>query len=815
MKIMDTFLRDLRYSFRLLINSPGFTAIAVLSIALGIGANTTVFSVINAVLLKSLPYKDPDSLVLLWGNSKAEERLKGRNQVSATDAADYRSQSSAFEEVATFAGWFPIMSGGTEAERIPAIQVGDGFFKVMKGTPQLGRVFTPEEQEEGKDFVIVLSHALWQRRFAGDPNIVGKSVLLNGRPYNVVGVMGPDFRPLPASLVAPEGQFYRPVAEKYDDTARDERHLRAIGRLKPGATIAQAQSDVNVIAQRLEQQYPKSNKNQAINVVSLTDEIVGDIRPTLWTIFGAVVFVLLVACANVANLLLARASVRYKEITIRSAIGAARSQLVRQLLTESLLLSFIGGLLGLGLTLWGISLVSSLGSKINPMFQDIQLDTRVLLFTLGISIVTGLIFGLAPALQISKPNLTESLKEGGRGSGAGGSRNRLRSALVVSEIAMTLVLLVCAGLLIRTVMQLRNVNTGFDPQNILAMNIGLPAIKYPKPENQIAFFKQATDRIASLPGVKAAGITSVLPFSDNFDGRGLVVEDQPRPRGEEITVDLYITTAGYLKAMNIAILHGRPFDDQDTADSAKVALINQTMADQLWPNQDPLGKRIRFTGSETDPGPWRTVVGVVGGVSQYGLDQKPSMQIYLPHAQFPTSFITIVVKTEGDPYAMTNAVRREILSVDRDQAVFQVTTLEQLLGESILNRRFFMMLLTVFAALALTLAAVGIYGVMSYVASQRTHEIGIRMALGAQTKDVLKLIVGNGMSLALVGVALGLAGALALTRVMAGLLFGVTTTDALTYISVSAGLIAIALLACYIPARRATKIDPLVALRYE
>jgi putative ABC transport system permease protein len=380
---------------------------------------------------------------------------------------------------------------------------------------------------------------------------------------------------------------------------------------------------------------------------------------------------------------------------------------------------------------------------------------------------------------------------------------------------MTLVLLVCAGLLIRTVIRLRGVDTGFNAQNILAMNIGLPSIKYPKPENQVAFFKQVTDRIASLPGVKAAGITSVLPLSDNFDGRGLVVEDHPRPRGEEITVDLYVTTPGYLQAMNISMLNGRVLADQDTAESAKVALINQTMANQLWSNQNPLGKRIRFTGTPTDPGPWRTVVGVVSDVSQYGLDKKPPMQIYLPHSQYPTSFNTIVVKTDGDSAAMTNAVRREILAVDKDQAVFNVTTLEQLLAESIANRKFFMLLLMVFVALALTLAAIGIYGVMSYVASQRTHEIGIRMALGAQGKDVLKLIIGNGMSLALIGVALGLVGAFALTRVMAGVLFGVTATDRLTYISVSAGLIVVALLACYVPARRATKIEPLVALRYE
>jgi putative ABC transport system permease protein len=812
---MNTFFRDLRYSLRLLLRSPAFTAVAVFSIALGIGANTTVFSVINAVLLKSLPYKDPSSLMLVWGDSRTQETNRKHNQVSATDVADLRAQSTSFEDIATYTGWFPIMSGDNEAERVPAIQVGDGFFKIMKGEPVLGRVFTAEEQEDGKDFVVVLGHGLWQRRFASDPNIVGKSLLLNGRPYNVVGVMGPDFHPLPATLVAPEGQFYRPVAETYDDTARDERHLRAIGRLKPGATIEQAQSELGVIAQRIEQQHPQTNHGYGVAVVSITDEIVGGIRPTLWLIFGAVIFVLLVACANVANLLLARSTVRFKEITIRSAIGAARGQLVRQLLTESLLLSFLGGALGLLFAIWGTGVVASAGAKINPMFQNAQVDWRVLGFTLAISIITGLIFGLAPALQISKPNLAESLKEAGRGSGASAHRNRLRSVLVVSEIAMTLILLVCAGLLIRTVMRLRNVDTGFNSQNILAMNIGLPAIKYPKPENQVAFYKQVTERIAALPGVKAAGITSVLPLSANFDGRGLAVEDQPKPPGEEITVDLYVTTPGYLRAMDIEPLKGRTLTDQDGGDAFKVALINQTMASQLWPNQDPLGKRIKFPGNEKNPQPWRTVVGVVNDVAQYALDQKPPMQIYLPHAQFPTSFNSIVVKTENDPTAMTGAIRREIMAVDKDQAVFNVTTLEELMGESIQTRRFFMILLLVFAALALVLAAVGIYGVMSYVASQRTHEIGIRMALGAQARDVLKLIIGNGMILTLIGVALGLAGAFALTRVMAGLLFGVTATDTGTFVAVSLGLIAVALLACYLPARRATKVDPLVALRYE
>ncbi|MGH9970962.1 MAG: ABC transporter permease [Pyrinomonadaceae bacterium] len=812
---METLFRDVRYSVRMLIKSPAFTAVALLSIALGIGANTTVFSVVNAVLLKSLPYKDPNSLVLLWGDTKSETNRRKHNQVSATDVADFRAQSSVFEEVATYSGWYPIMSGDGEAERIPAIQVGDGFFKVMKGQPLLGRVFTAEEQEDGKDFVIVLSYGLWQRRFGGDPNIIGKTVPLNSRPYNIVGVMGADFQPLPSSLVSPEGQFYRPVAEAYDDSARDERHLRAIARLKPGVTLEHAQTETNVIAQRLEQEHPLTNKNQGADVVSITDEIVGGIRPTLLLVFGAVVFVLLVACANVANLLLARATVRYKEMTIRSAIGAVRSQLLRQLLTESLLLSLVGGALGLMFAMWGTGLVASFGDKINPMFQNIHVDIRVLGFTFAISIITGLIFGLAPALQTSKPNLAESLKEGGRGSGPSASRNRLRSVLVISEIAMTLVLLVCAGLLIRTVARLKNVATGFNSQNVLAMNIGLPGIKYPKPENWISFNKQLTDRLAALPGVKAAGMTSVLPLSDNFDGRGLLVEDHPKPRGEEITVDLYIATPGYLRALEIPLLKGRSITEQDTPDSFKIALINSTMAAQLWPNEDPLGKRISFPGSEKNPQPWRTVVGVISDVAQYALDRKPPMQIYVPQAQFPTSFNSIVVKTETEPTALTNAIRREILAVDKDQAVFNVTTLEQLMGESILIRRFFMLLLLVFAALALILAAVGIYGVMSYAASQRTHEIGIRMALGAQAKDIMKLIMGNGMLLTLIGVSAGLLGAFALTRLMEGLLFGVTTTDSVTFVTVSFVLIAVALIACYVPARRATRVDPLVALRYE
>ncbi|HEV8139126.1 MAG TPA: ABC transporter permease, partial [Pyrinomonadaceae bacterium] len=807
--------RDLRYAIRMLLKTPSFTAVAVLSIAFGIGANTAVFSVVNAVLLKSLPYKDPETLMLVWG-SGLSEGIRSRDQVSATDVADFRHQTTAFEDVTTYTGWNPIMSGnGVSAERVPAIQVGDGYFKVMKGTPMLGRVFMAEEQQEGKDFVIVLSYGLWQRRFGSDPAIVGKKVLLNSRPYTIVGVMDPDFRALPSTLVLPEGQFYRPVAEAYDDAKRSERHLRAIARLKPGVTTQQAQTELSMIAQRLEQQHPETNKGRGVHVSSITEDTVGGASRALWMIFGAVGFVLLVACANVANLLLARASARQKEITIRSAIGAARSRLIRQLLTESLLLSIVGGTLGLFIAIWGTGMIERVGARINPVFNGFHIDLRVLAFTFGLTLVTGLLFGIAPALQMSRPNLTESLKDVGRGLGGSVKGNRLRSALVIAEVAMTLVLLVAAGLLVRTIIRLGNVDKGFNSHNVLTMNIGLPSLKYPKPENWIAFYKQATERIAGMPGVSAAGITSVLPLSDNFDGRGLVVEDYPKPRGEEISVDLYVVTPGYLRAMEIPVLKGRAITEQDNVDGMKIALINQTMADQLWPKQDPIGKRIRFPDNDQNPLRWRTIVGVVSDVSQYALDQKPPMQMYLPLEQFPTSFNTIVVKTANKPEEMFGAVRNAILSVDGEQAVYNVATLEQLQSNSILLRSFFMLLLITFAVLALMLAVVGIYGVMSYAVTQRTQEIGIRMALGAGAGDVLKLILRNGLALTAGGVVIGLAGAFVLTRLLAVLLFGVQPTDALTFTTVSLALITAALVACYLPARRAAKVDPLVALRYE
>ncbi|HST23943.1 MAG TPA: ABC transporter permease, partial [Blastocatellia bacterium] len=793
--------------------SSAITAIAVISLALGIGANTVIFSVVNAILLKSLPFNDPDRIVLAWGSSSNEGNH--RSQVSATDVDDWRNKNSVFEDITTYGGWSATLLGDGEPERIQGIQVGDGYFSIMKATPMFGRTFLTEEQQDGKDFVIVLGYGLWQRRFSGDPNVVGQTVSLSGRPYTIVGVMPADFQPLPTSMVTPRGDFYRPVAEPHDEEQRAARHLRSIARLKSGVTLEQAQAEMDVIANRIEQEHPRSNTGYGVRLVTLPEDTVGGLRPTLWMLFGAVAFVLLIACANVGNLLLARSAARQKEITIRRALGAARSRLVRQFLTESVMLALVGGGLGLLLALQGASIIEALGSQVSPLLVGIKIDSSVLIFTLVASLLSGIVFGLAPALHVSNPDLNESLKEGGRNSGAGASRNRLRSALVVSEVAMALVLLICAGLLIKSVLRLHDVSPGFSSENQLTMNVTLPGAKYPKAPMWVAAYNQMIERIEALPGVQSAGLTSVLPLSGNFDGRALAVEDYPKPRGEEIDVDLYITTPGYLRTMAIPLLQGRALTEQDTENVPQVALINETMARELWPDQNPIGKRIKFPGSERNPQPWRTIVGVMGDVKQYGLDRKDPMQIYLPEAQFPTPFMSLVVRTSVDPKTMIAAVRNEIHSIDKDQAIYSITTLDQLLADSISLRRFSMILLIIFAALALMLASVGIYGVISYSVTQRTHEIGVRMALGASRRDIIKLVVGQGMTLTLTGVGVGLAASLALTRVLESLLFAVSHTDLTTFVLIPAILAGVALGACFVPARRATKVDPMIALRYE
>ncbi|HEU4390847.1 MAG TPA: ABC transporter permease [Blastocatellia bacterium] len=809
---MENLLKDVRYALRMIRGAPGFAAVAVASLALGIGANTAIFSVVNALLIRSLPYADPDRVVLVWGAGAIEGK---RSQVSATDVADYRAQNSVFEDVTTYGNWSATLLDQGEPERISGMQVGDGYFSIMRGTPILGRVFTADEQIDGRDFVIVLGYGLWQQRFGGDPGVVGKTINLSGRPYVVVGVMGPEFRPLPTSLVDQRGEFYRPVAENYVDEDRSSRHLRAIARLRSGVTLEHAQAEMSAIAARLERDHPYTNSGTGVRLVTIGEDTVGELRPALLMLLGAVLFVLLIACANVGNLLLARSAARQKEIAIRIALGASRSRVIWQLLTESMLIALLGGSLGLLLANWGTSLVEFLGSKVIPSLTSIEIDTRVLGFTLAISLVTGVAFGLAPALHASNPDLNESLKEGGRSSGAGTSRSRLRNALVVSQVAMSLVLLVCSGLLIRSIGRLADVSPGFNPSNLLTMNASITRSKYPDAPSWLAFYHRLIEQTESLPGIRAAGLVSVLPLSKNFDGRGLAVEDRPKPRGEEISVDLYVATPGYLRAMEIPTRRGRTIDEQDTGTTQLVALINETMARELWPAEDPLGKRIKFPGSERNPQPWRTIVGVVGDVKQYGLDKRQPMQIYLPEAQYPVSFMTLVIRTNTEPAGMKGPVRDVIRDLDKDKAVFDVVTMDELLSDSKSLRTFAMMLLGVFSGVALLLAVVGLYGVVSYTVTQRTREIGVRVALGARDTNIQMMILREGSLLAAAGVMLGLAASAVLTRFMESLLFRVSATDSGTFAGVSLILILVALTASVIPARRASRVDPMVALRHE
>jgi putative ABC transport system permease protein len=795
--------------------SPGFTLVTVLALALGIGANTAIFSVVNTVLLRPLPYPNGDRIVFMGEWSEQVPEMS----VSYPNFMDWREQNQSFEQIAAFRNSNYVLTGVGEPERLDGRQVSAAFFPVLGVAPALGRNFSPEEDKPGANPVALISHGFWQRRLGGDPSVVNKPLLLNGESYTVIGVLPQTF-----AWQSPVDVFVT-VGLHSDRLMNRDSHpgMYVLGLLKPGVSVEQSRTEMKAIAARLAEQYPKTNAGNSVSLQSLQDQAVQDIRPALLILLAAVGFVLLIACANVANLLLARAASRSKEIAIRTALGAGRLRIIRQLLTESLLLSLLGGLIGLLFAMWGIdALLSAIPDDIPRLLvADIGLNTRVLAFTFGISILTGVLFGLAPALQASKSNLNESLKEGGRSGSAGGSHQHVRNSLVVAEVALSLLLLVGAGLLIQSFMRLQHTDLGFDPANVLTLRVPLPEARYKENAQVASFWDELQNRVRVLPGVESVGLTRGLPMNGGIES-GITIEGQEVANIKDTTIAVNLfTSANYFSTMNIPLLSGRYFTEQDTQDSQPVVLVDEMLAARFFPNTNPIGKRLKMGGADSES-PWMQIVGVVKHVKHYSPDEQPRVEVYTHYKQLNPQFFAaatrsmwLAVRTHADPTSLTAAIRNEVQQIDKDQPISNVDTMDNIVAATIAPQKFATWLLGIFAATAMLLAAIGIYGVMAYSVTQRTHEIGIRMALGAGQTDVLRMVVGQGMKLALVGVALGLAGAFAATRLMTSLLFGVSATDPITYGGVALLLAVVALFACLIPARKATKVDPMIALRYE
>ena len=798
--MVDSLLKDIQYGIRSLVHRPGFSLVAVVTLALGIGATTAIFSVVNAVILRPLPYQEPGQLVRLWSDTSGKRT--DQNQFSPAEITDFRDQVTSFEEIGFFDyGLSANLTGGTQPERVNGSEASPALFSVLRVTPVLGRTFLPEESDVAQTKVALISEGLWKRRFGADPNLTARTIQLDGEAFRVVGV-------LPDSFKFPEKvDLWLPFSFTAADWKNDRQHqyVEAVGRLKPGTTVVQAKAELETIMQRLAPGFSAARKKWGITLVPLQEQVVGQVSTTLWILFGAVGFVLLIACVNVANLMLARSTDRRKEMAIRIALGAGRGRVVKQLLTESLLLGCVGASLGALLAVWAVKLFSISGIESLPRAEEVAVDRRVLLFTLVTSLVTSVAFGLAPALQAANSRPNETLKKGGRRSA--GSSSRLRNVLVISEISLSLVLLIGAGLLVRSFWHLRNVNPGFDPSHVLTMQVTLPKTQYANTARQNAFIQETLQRLGSLPGVKTAAGTINLPLIGTW-GMGYSVEGHDST--QRYVADNATITPNYFHVMGIPILKGRDFSERDSTDGPPVIIINETLARRHFPAENPIGQII-------NAGTKREVVGVVADVKPRGLELESKPQIYLPYAQKPTNatFLTFTIRTLGEPMSLAGAAEGEIRKLDKNLPVANIRSMEEIVSTSLAQRRLMMLLFAGFAVIAVALAAVGIYGVIAYSVAQRTHELGIRMALGAQLTDVLKLILKEGMVLALIGVAIGLGGALALTRLITGLLFGVTPTDAVTFGVVAGGLMVVALFACYIPARRATKVDPLVALRYE
>ncbi len=804
---MEILIQDLRYTVRVLLKKPAFTAIVVLALAIGIGANTAIFSVVNAILIRPLPYKDFDRISMIWMDTP-QLGVK-EDWHTYANYVDYKEQNQVYEDMAAFNNRSFNLTGVGDPVRILGAWNTASLFSVLGVPPASGRVFTEEEEEPGKDLVVVLSNGLWRSRFGGDPNIIGQAISMNGVNRTVIGVMPAGF-----SFPAKTTEVWVPLAispQRKQD--RNSISYQAVGRVKPGVTMTQASADMGAIAKRLDDQYSRSN--YGVNLVLLRDQETRSVKPALLVLLGAVAFVLLIACANVANLLMARAAIREKEIAIRVALGARRSRIVRQLLTESAVLGLAGGAAGLLIAVLGLKILVALSPGDIPRFDQAGIDGWVLVFTLVVSLLTGLIFGLVPSLQTSKPDLNNTLKEGGRGTTGGAGGVRVRNLLVVSEIALSLVLLVGAGLLIRSFIRLQQFDLGFNPDNLATMRIQLPGSKYREAAQVDAFYRQLLERIESVPGVQSVGAISALFLDDTPNSTNFSIEGRPVPTGADaIEVPFDSVSPGYFRTMGIPLQAGREFDERDVRGAAPVVIINETFARRFFPDEDPLGKRFVYGGPGPD-NPWITIVGVVGDMRRTGFDRPVRPETFLPHSQNPSGVLTVVARTADNPENLSGTLRSEVWAVDKDQSVFDLKTMDQTLSEMSSQRRFNMLLLGVFAALALTLAAVGIYGVMSYSVAQRTHEIGIRMALGARGTDVLGMVVRRGMALVAAGIGVGLIGAIGLTRLMSSLLYGVSATDPLTFVVIPFVLAAVALGACFVPARRATRVDPMIALRYE
>jgi putative ABC transport system permease protein len=804
---METLIQDLRYGMRMLIRNPAFTTVAVITLALGIGANAALFSVVNGVLLKSLPFKDPDRLLFVW---ETNSRLSSSTiPASKLNYRDWKEQNHAFDSIAARQPLSVNLTSNDKPEKIQGEKIAAEYFQVLGIDPIAGRVFLAEEDKPGGERVVLLSHGLWQRRFGGDPKIVGQTITINGQGTTVVGIMPNDYRP--------NIEFWIPLAIDFTNSDRSLHEIQVIGRLAPGMTQEQAQAEMNTIAARLAEQYPDLNAGWGVALVPVHQMIVQNIRPALLVLLGAVGFVLLIACTNVANLLLARAASREREIAIRIALGASRFRLVRQVLTESVLIALIGGSLGVLVALWGTDFLVGLNPQGIPRAHEIGVDARVLGFALGVSILSGIVFGLVPALQASKPNLNETLKESGKSS-AGNLRGRhIRSALVITEVALALVLLVGAGLLIKSFSKLQEIDAGFNREKLLTLQMFLPPAQYPEAEKQVAFYKESLQRFASLPGVTSAAAITQAPLAGGGPQIIFAVEGRPMPAPSEAPISSYrIISLDYFQTMGIPLVAGRTFAEGDDLTSQAVIIVNQNMANNMWPGENAVGKRmtvgVPLPGEDPD---WATVVGVVGNIKHTSLSGETGMQMYQAVLQAPARNMTFVLRTAVEPMSVVESARSTIASLDPTLPISNVKTMDRIVYDSVAPFRFNMYLLGLFAMVAVILTTIGVYGVMNYSVTQRTQEIGIRMALGAQPGEVRALVLKQGLVLSSIGLVIGLAGCFAVTRLMSSLLYGVSATDPITFAVVALFLAGVALTACYIPARKATRVDPIIALRYE